>query len=71
MTTIRLRSLQLRLAVQLAILYAVATAILVYQAYDTAETLGERDLNLRAADLAHHAVPGPSGPRLDLKLGAR
>jgi hypothetical protein len=70
MTTIRLRSLQLRLAVQLAILYAVA-AILVYQAYDTAETLGERDLNLRAADLAHHAVPGPSGPRLDLKLGAR
>jgi signal transduction histidine kinase len=70
MTTIRLRSLQLRLAVQLAILYAVATAvaaaILVYQAYDTAETLGERDLNLRAADLAHHSVPGPSGPRLDL-----
>jgi hypothetical protein len=61
MTTIRLRSLQLRLAVQLAILYAVATAvaaaILVYQAYDTAETLGERDLNLRAADFAHHAVP--------------
>jgi hypothetical protein len=71
MTTIRLRSLQLRLAVQLAILYAVAAAILVYQAYDTAETLGERDLNLRAADLAHHAVPGPSGPRLVLKLGAR
>jgi signal transduction histidine kinase len=70
MTPIRLRSLQLRLAVQLAILYAVATAIaaaiLIYQAYDTAETLGERDLNLRAADLARHAVPGPNGPRLDL-----
>jgi len=70
MTPIRLRSLQLRLAVQLAILYAVATAIaaavLIYQAYDTAETLGERDLNLRAADLARHAVPGPTGPRLDL-----
>jgi two-component system, OmpR family, sensor histidine kinase TctE len=70
MKPIRLRSLQLRLAVQLAILYAVATAvaaaILIYQAYDTAETLGERDLNLRAADLAHHAVPGPNGPRLDL-----
>jgi two-component system, OmpR family, sensor histidine kinase TctE len=70
MTAVRLRSLQLRLAVQLAILYAVATAIaaavLIYQAYDTAETLGERDLNLRAADLARHAVPGPNGPRLDL-----
>jgi signal transduction histidine kinase len=70
MTSIRLRSLQLRLAVQLAILYAVATAvaaaILIYQAYDTAETLGERDLNLRAADLARNAVPGANGPRLDL-----
>jgi signal transduction histidine kinase len=70
MKPIRLRSLQLRLAVQLAILYAVATAIaaaiLIYQAYDTAETLGERDLNLRAADLARHAVPGPNGPRLEL-----
>ena len=70
MTPLRLRSLQLRLAVQLAILYAVATAIaagvLIYQAYDTAETLGERDLNLRAADLARHAVPGANGPRLDL-----
>jgi signal transduction histidine kinase len=70
MTPVRLRSLQLRLAVQLAILYAVATAIaagvLIYQAYDTAETLGERDLNLRATDLARHAVPGPNGARLDL-----
>jgi signal transduction histidine kinase len=70
MKPVRPRSLQLRLAVQLAILYAVATAlaaaILIYQAYDTAETLGERDLNLRAADLARHALPGPNGPRLDL-----
>jgi signal transduction histidine kinase len=70
MTPIRLRSLQLRLAVQLAILYAVATAvaaaILIYQAYDTADTLGERDLNLRAADLARHAVPGLNGARFEL-----
>ena len=55
---------------QLAILYAVATgiaaAILIYQAYDTAETLGERDLNLRAADLAGYVRPGANGPRLDL-----
>jgi signal transduction histidine kinase len=70
MTPVRSRSLQLRLAVRLAALYAVATAIaaaiLIYQAYDTAETLGERDLNLRAADLAGHAAPGPDGARLDL-----
>src|SRR5215469_2758224 len=70
MKPISLHSLQLRLAVQLAALYvfatAVAAAILIYQAYDTAETLGERDLNLRATDLARHAVPGPNGARLDL-----
>jgi two-component system, OmpR family, sensor histidine kinase TctE len=70
MKPIRLRSLQLRLAVQLAILYPVATAvaaaILIYQAYDTAETLGDRDLNLRAADLARYVTLGANGPRLDL-----
>src|ERR1700741_2996404 len=70
MRPIRLRSLQLRLAVKLAALYVsappVAAAILIYQAYDTAETLGERDLNLRAADLARYAAVGPNGPRLDL-----
>jgi signal transduction histidine kinase len=70
MKPVRLRSLQLRLAVRLAALYAVATAIaaaiLIYQAYDTAETLGERDLNLRAADLARYAAPGAEGARLDL-----
>jgi signal transduction histidine kinase len=70
MTSLRFQSLQVRLAVRLAILYAVATAlaaaILIYQAYDTAETLAERDLNLRASDLARHAVTGPNGPRVEL-----
>jgi signal transduction histidine kinase len=65
------RSLQLRLAVRLAVLYLVATAIavgvLIYQAYDTAGTLNDRDLHLRAADLARHvAVDAKDGARLDL-----
>jgi two-component system, OmpR family, sensor histidine kinase TctE len=56
MTRFRLQSLQVRLAVRLAILYIVATAIaaavLIYQAYDTANSLSERELSLRAEDLA-------------------
>jgi hypothetical protein len=65
------RSLQLRLAVRLAVLYllatAIAVAVLIYQAYDTAGTLNDRDLHLRAADLALHvAVDAKDGARLDL-----
>jgi signal transduction histidine kinase len=56
MTGFRFQSLQVRLAVRLAILYVVATAIaaavLIYQAYDTASSLNERELSLRAEDLA-------------------
>jgi len=52
----RLPSLQMRLAVRLAALYVFATnlaiAALAYEAYDTAGTLNNRDLQLRAADLA-------------------
>src|SRR5215470_1921905 len=55
MTWLRFQSLQVRLAVRLAILYVVATAIaagvLIYQAYDTASSLNERELSLRAEDL--------------------
>jgi two-component system, OmpR family, sensor histidine kinase TctE len=65
------RSLQVRLAVRLAALYLVATAIavavLIYQAYDTAGTLNDRDLHLRAADLARHVgVGAEDGARLEL-----
>jgi hypothetical protein len=67
----RLRSLQLRLAVRLAAVYvaAIATAVsfFIYQAYDAAGSLGERQLGLRAADLARYVSVDTSGsPRLDL-----
>jgi signal transduction histidine kinase len=55
MTSGRARSLQLRLALRLALLYVVATAamvgVLVFRAYDTAETLNDRELSRRAEDL--------------------
>jgi signal transduction histidine kinase len=71
MMPLRFRSLQLRLAVQLAGVYVVATAvaagILIYQAYDTAGTLNDRDLNLRAADLARYmSADSNKAMRLDL-----
>src|SRR5262245_1306742 len=67
----RLSSLQMRLAVRLAVLYVVATAVaiaaLVYEAYDTAGTLNNRDLHLRAADLARYVqTDGNAEPHLDL-----
>jgi signal transduction histidine kinase len=71
------RSLQMRLAVRLAIPYIIAMAIgvgfLVYQAYDTAGSLNDRDLNLRAIDIARYVSSSPDGkPRLNLptKLAA-
>jgi two-component system, OmpR family, sensor histidine kinase TctE len=61
----RFRSLQVRLAVRLAALFVVGSAtivaILVWRAYDTAGTLGDRDLNLRAADLARYVTATPDG----------
>ena len=72
-----LRSLEGGLAVRLGLLYLVATAValgaLFYQAYDAAGTLDDRDLNLRATDLARYVVADPGhGPRLELpsKLAA-
>src|SRR5499427_10640207 len=77
MSFAQIRSLQVRLAVRLATLYVAATAIavgvLVYQAYETADTLNDRELSLRAADLARYVSVGADGQaRLDLppKLAA-
>jgi two-component system, OmpR family, sensor histidine kinase TctE len=65
------RSLQVRLAVRLAVLYvaaaAIAVGVLVYQVYDTAGSLNDRELGLRAEDLARAMVADGAGqPRLDL-----
>jgi two-component system, OmpR family, sensor histidine kinase TctE len=52
MNSTPIRSLQVRLAVRLAALYVAATGlavgILIYQAYETADTLNDRELSLRA-----------------------
>src|SRR5262249_4385971 len=64
------RSLQVRLAVRLAVLYvaaaAIAVGVLVYQAYDTAGSLNDRELGLRAEDIARAMGPDGAGqPRLE------
>src|SRR5499427_9543493 len=78
MKAVRLRSLQAKLALRLAALYVAATAIavvaLIYQAYETADTLNDRELSLRAADLARYVTVDSTGAaRLELptELGAR
>jgi two-component system, OmpR family, sensor histidine kinase TctE len=62
---IRFQSLQLRLAVRLAALYVAGTAIaigvLIYQAYDTAASLNDRELSQRAGDLARAATRDGAG----------
>jgi len=58
-------SLQLRLVLRLAILYVVTTGlvvgILVYRAYETAGSLHDRELSLRAADLAKQVSVDTTG----------
>ncbi len=78
MKTVRLRSLQAKLALRLAALYVAATVIavaaLIYQAYETADTLNDRELSLRAADLARYVTVDSTGAaRLELptELAAR
>src|SRR5215471_2150621 len=66
-----LNSLQVRLALRLAALYVaitgIAVGILLYQAYDTAGSLNDRELSLRATDLARSVTVGPDGqPHLEL-----
>lgn len=77
MKSLPFHSLQVRLALRLAALYVVATAIaagvLIYQAYDTATSLNDRDLSLRAEDLARAVNRDSSGvPQINLpaKLAA-
>ncbi len=65
------RSLQLRLAFRVAALYIVATvvviAFLMSRAYDTARSLGDRELVGRANDIARNVSVGTNGlPRIDL-----
>ena len=67
----RLQSLQLRLAVRLGLVYfiaiAVAISFFINQAYNAAWSLSERQLGLRAGDLARYVFLDASGtPRFDL-----
>jgi signal transduction histidine kinase len=63
--------LQGQLVVRLAAVFVAAmvaiAAFLVWRAYDTADTLADRELSLRAADLARYVVRGADGTlRLEL-----
>jgi signal transduction histidine kinase len=65
------RSLQLRLAFRVAALYIVATVIviafLMSRAYDTARSLGDRELVGRANDIARYVSVGANGlARIDM-----
>ena len=67
----RFQSLQFQLALRLALLYVATTAIvlgvLAYRAYETAGSLHDRELSLRAEDLAGSVVRDSAGnPQLDL-----
>jgi signal transduction histidine kinase len=70
----RIRSLQLRLTLELTALFVIASALalggLIYNASLTADSLVDRDLGLRAEDLASHVARADGGaPRLDLPPG--
>src|SRR5215831_13176180 len=67
----RVRSLQLRLTLELAALFFVASCLaiggLIYSASRTAGSLTDRELELRAEDLARYVSLDATGkPRLDL-----
>jgi len=74
MRRFRFKSLQVRLAVRLAALYVIATVIatgaLIYEAYDTASSLNDRELSGRAEDLAR-AVSRDGEGRTRFALPAR
>jgi signal transduction histidine kinase len=71
---LRPRSLQLHLAVRLAALFLAATAVavaaLVYETYETADSLSDQDLIQRARDLARSITASAAGtPALELPPG--
>ncbi len=67
------RSLQMRIVVRLAALFAAAAVslagFLVWRAYDTADSLDERELSLRAEDLARYVSASGDVARLTLPKG--
>ena len=69
------RSLQMRIVVRLATLFAAAAValagFLVWRAYDTADSLSEREFSLRVEDLARYVSANDDGARLDLPEGLR
>jgi len=72
----RIKSLQLRLTIELAALFLLASGLavggLVYSASLTADSLGDRELDLRAEDLARHVLLDKDGmPRLELPPSLR
>jgi two-component system, OmpR family, sensor histidine kinase TctE len=74
--TPRLKSLQLRLTIELAALFLVASGLamagLIYSASLTAGSVADRELDLRAEDLAHYILLDATGhSRLELPPALR
>ena len=72
----RIKSLQLRLTIELAALFLVASCLavggLIYSASLTAGSVADRELGLRAEDLARHVARDPAGrPRLEIPARLR
>jgi two-component system, OmpR family, sensor histidine kinase TctE len=71
----RIKSLQLRLTLELAALFLVASCLavggLIYSASLTAGSLADRELGLRAEDLARHVSVEAGTPRLELPASLR
>ena len=74
--TRRIKSLQLRLTLELAALFLVASCLavggLIYSASLTAGSVADRELGLRAEDVARHvALDAAGAPRLELPASLR
>jgi len=72
----RIKSLQLRLTIELALLFFIASCLaiggLIYSAWLTADSLADRELGLRAEDLARRVSFDEAGtPRLEIPPSLR